>query len=46
MIGGGGVGGQGDIFDEPVDYESTAADETDLNNRRENRKGNRKKAGV
>ena len=43
---GGGVGGQGDIVDEPVDDESTAADEADLNNGRDNRKGGRGKAGV
>ena len=43
---GGGVGGQGDIADDPVEDESTAADEADLNNMRENRKWDRVKAGV
>ena len=42
----GGVGGQGDIVDELVDNESTAADEVDLKNGIEKRKGGRGKAGV
>ena len=43
---GGGVGNQGEIFDKPVDDESTAADEADLKNMRENRTWDRVKAGV
>ena len=43
---GGGVGVQGDIFNEPVDDESTAADGGDINNGRENGKGGRGKVGV
>ena len=43
---GGGFGGQGDIVDEPVDDESTAADKADLNNGIENREGDRGKEGV
>ena len=42
----GGVGVQGDIFNEPVDDESTAADGGDINNGRENGKGGRGKVGV